>query len=141
MSDYHSEIQLLTPRTTEGLVHNNYKSCKDSLTHKNETMYSGGCKLFELDVQGKMCLFCLLGNRNTVENSCLHILLAHPCLYYYLFYSIKSTVYCPAHSLLLYILSYMLFFFTLIFSFIFFSYQYLCIFCVLHIIALSMERD
>ncbi len=61
--------------------------------------------------------------------TCLHILVAHPCLLLF----IKSTVYCPAHFILLHIL----FFFILIFLF----YLYLCIFScvVLQIIALSIE--
>ncbi len=38
--------------------------------------------------------------------TCLHIILAHPCLYYNFF---KSTVYCPAHFILLHILFFFIF--------------------------------
>ncbi len=79
-------------------------------------------------------------HRNTVENSCLHILLAHPCLYYYLL-SLQYTVlhilfYCTFYRIFY---SFLLLFFP---SFFFHTniYVYSLVF-VLHIIALSMERD
>ncbi len=56
--------------------------------------------------------------------TCFHILLAHPCLYYYL---LSLPVHCPAHLILLHILIFLIFFYFNL---------YLCIFScvVLHIL-------
>ncbi len=65
--------------------------------------------------------------------TCLHILLAHSCLYYYLL-SLQYTV--------LHILFYCTFYSSLFFILLFYFYLYLCIFScvVLHLIALSIEQ-
>ncbi len=73
----------------------------------------------------------------------LYNLFAHSsCTFLLTLLFIKSTVSCPAHSILLHILSYIVFFFTFILHFVLLhtnTYVYSLVF-VLHKIALSMER-
>ncbi len=61
---YDCEIHLFTLRTTERLICNYYRRFKHSLMLQKEKpcIKSRGWKLFEFEDQGKLNLFCLLGN-------------------------------------------------------------------------------
>ncbi len=56
-NDYDFEIQIFTPRTTEGLICNYYRRFKHSLMLQKKKL-----ALFDFEDQGKCNLICLLEN-------------------------------------------------------------------------------